>query len=172
MLDAHEPLRSGEIDVLAHWLVVGSPGFTIGPRITRRPRALAVAAGHPLARERSVSVEALADHLVPNWAVGGLDDRLRQAILPVRTPSGRVLRTHPEPVRTVAEAASLIARGKVVHPTVQMRHFGNDQVVLVPIHDLPPIPLGLVWRTSQENARIRALARVARDLTSGRLSPR
>jgi hypothetical protein len=46
-----------------------------------------------------------------------------------------------------------------------MQHrFGSDQIVLVPIHDMPPVPLGLVWCTSHENARIRALAQVARGL--------
>ena len=84
-------------------------------------------------------------------------------MVPSRTPSGRPVRVHPTAVRTVGETASLIARGLVVAPTVtSMRHrFGNDQIALVPIHDLSPVPLGLVWCTSHENTRIRALAHVA-----------
>jgi hypothetical protein len=66
------------------------------------------------------------------------------------------------PVRTPSEAASLVARGQVVLPTVDMQHFGGDQIVLVAIRDLPPVPLGLIWCTTRENARIRALADVAR----------
>jgi hypothetical protein len=47
-----------------------------------------------------------------------------------------------------------------------MRHrFGNDQIVLMPTRDLPPCRWGLVWCTARENARIRALAEVARALT-------
>jgi hypothetical protein len=47
-----------------------------------------------------------------------------------------------------------------------MRHrFGNHRIVLVPIRDMPPVPLGLVWCTAHENARIRALAQAARALT-------
>jgi hypothetical protein len=47
-----------------------------------------------------------------------------------------------------------------------MQHrFGNDRIVLVPIHDLPPIPLGLIWSTAHENGRIRALAQTAHGLT-------
>ncbi len=40
--------------------------------------------------------------------------------------------------------------------------FQRDDIVLVPIHDLPPLPLGLIWRTAAQDARIRALAEVAR----------
>jgi hypothetical protein len=36
--------------------------------------------------------------------------------------------------------------------------------VLISIEGLPPIPLGLVWRTSRENPRIRALNEVARSM--------
>lgn len=42
----------------------------------------------------------------------------------------------------------------------------GDNIVLVPIRDLPPLPLGLIWRTAHENARIRALAEVASHLAS------
>jgi hypothetical protein len=37
-------------------------------------------------------------------------------------------------------------------------------ISLVPIRDLPPIPLGLIWRTGHENAMIRALADTTRRL--------
>lgn len=53
-------------------------------------------------------------------------------------------------------------------PTSMQHRFGNDQIVLVPIHDLPPVPLGLIWSTSHENARIRALAQAAHGLTRAR----
>ena len=49
-------------------------------------------------------------------------------------------------------------------PTVTTQHFPNDQIVLIPIRDMPPVPLGLIWRTLHENERIRALAKVARSL--------
>src|SRR5919198_4563575 len=51
LADAYTPLRTGEIDVLLCWLVLDDPGLTLGPEIARYPRALAVAADHPLARE-------------------------------------------------------------------------------------------------------------------------
>lgn len=163
LVDSYTPLRSGEIDVLVCWLVLDEPDLTRGPTIAEYPRVLAVAADHQLAHEQSVSVEVLGDYAVPNWAYQGSADRVRQAMVPSHTPCGRPVRVHPTAIRTVGETASLIARGQVVAPTVtSMRHrFGNDQIALVPIHDLPPMPLGLVWCTSHENARIRALAHVA-----------
>ena len=98
---------------------------------------------------------------MPNWDFQGLAVQVLRAMVPTRTPSGRPVPVHPTPVRTVTEVASLTARGQVVLPTVQMQRFGTDRIVLVPIHDLPPVPLGLVWCTAHENARIRALAAVA-----------
>lgn len=71
---------------------------------------------------------------------------------------------HRVAIRTSGEAASLIARGQVVVPTLTTQHFPGDQIVLIPIRDMPPVPLRLIWRTLHVNARIRALAKVARSL--------
>ena len=56
-------------------------------------------------------------------------------------------------------------RGRIVHPTSStVPIFNRDDIVLVPIEGLPPIPLGLVWCTSRDNPRIRALNEVARSM--------
>jgi DNA-binding transcriptional LysR family regulator len=165
LADAYGPLRSGEIDVLMCWLVLDDPSLTLGPEIALYPRVLAVAADHPLAKEQSVSVEVLGDYPVPNWDYHGLADRVRRAMVPSRTPSGRAVQVHPTPVRTIGEVTSLVARGQVVVPTVAMQHFPSEQIVVIPIRDMPPVPLGLIWPTRHENARIRALTEVARSLT-------
>jgi DNA-binding transcriptional LysR family regulator len=174
LTDSMGPLQAGEIDVMVCWLVLDEPGLTVGPAIATYPRMLAVGADHPLAGEKTVSVEVLGDHPVPNWVHRGLDDRIRQAMVPARTPSGRPVAVHPTPVRTVGEVASIIARGKVVLPvTASMRNrWGNDHVVLIPIRDMAPVSLGLIWRTAHENARIRALAHTARTLTASPGTPR
>lgn len=95
LADSYTPLRSGEIDVLVCWLVLDEPDLTRGPTIAEYPRVLAVAEDHPLAHEQSVSVEVLGDYPVPNWAYQGSADRVRQAMVPSRTPSGRPVRVHP-----------------------------------------------------------------------------
>jgi len=60
----------------------------------------------------------------------------------------------------------LVARGQVVHPTVtsMASKLVRDDIVLVPIADLPPLPLGLIWRPAHEHARTRALLRTAQAI--------
>ena len=89
---------------------------------------------------------------------------LHDAIFPPRAPSGREIRRGPA-VRSIHELVSLVARGRIVHPTASgIPMFTRDDVALVPITGLPPLPLGLIWVTAPENARIRALAEAARSI--------
>src|SRR6202021_1613202 len=98
---------------------------------------------------------------------------------PLRSPAarrgGRALqlarrgaaRTPPRPLaRPPGAAPALVPRGLVVPPTVTLvaSKLVRDDIALVPITDLPPLPLGLMWCTARENARIRALAQTAADL--------
>lgn len=164
LADSYTPLRTGEIDVLVCWLVLDEPRLTHGPAIASCRRVLAVADDHPLANEERVSVEVLADYPVPNWEFEGIAIQVRRAMVPSRTPSGRPVLVHPTAVRTTSEAVSLVARKQAVLPTVSLQRFENHRIVLIPIDDMPPVPLGLVWWTANENERIRALAKVANDL--------
>jgi hypothetical protein len=43
----------------------------------------------------------------------------------------------------------------------------RDDIALIPIKDLPPLRLGLIWCTAHDNARIQALAETARTLPHG-----
>ena len=118
-----------------------------------------------LAGQRTASVEDLADEevaLLPPTIPPAVYD----LIVPPRTPSGRPIR-RTQPVQTIHEILSLVARGLIVHPTSStVPIFDRNDVVLIPISDLPPLPLGLVWRTSRENPRIRALNQTARAMTA------
>src|SRR6266702_3322214 len=65
-------------------------------------------------------------------------------------------------VQTIDEILSFVARGRIVHPTSSAVFiFDRDDVALIPISDLPPLPLGLVWCISRENPRICALDQIA-----------
>ena len=89
---------------------------------------------------------------------------LYDAIIPPRTPSGRAI-GRTQPVRGIHELVALVARGRIVHPTAAgIPMFSRDDIALVPITDLPPLPLGLIWCTAHENARIQALAETVRCL--------
>jgi DNA-binding transcriptional LysR family regulator len=164
--DPYESLRSGDIDVLVNWLVLAEPDLTAGPVIEYRERVLAVGREHRLAARESVSLEDLGDEEVHD-NVPTLPVVLYDAIVPPVTPSGRPIpRTHPW--RSAQDVAALIARGRIVHPTMaSVPFFTRGDIVLIPIRDLPPMPLGLIWCTAHENARIRSLAAIAR-----RLAPR
>jgi DNA-binding transcriptional LysR family regulator len=165
--DPFSGLRRGQADVLVNWLVVDEPDLTTGPAIAYYDRVLAVGAGHRLATRKSVSVEELADEAVarpPSTFPASIAD----ALLAPRAPSGRVVRrvavVDGSGQAWLGAVASGVARGEIVHPTMRgVTAVENRGLVMVPIHDLPRMPLGLIWRTATEDARIRALAEVARS---------
>jgi DNA-binding transcriptional LysR family regulator len=167
MFDAYRPLLRGDIDVLCNWLAVDEPGLVAGAAFAHYQRALVVAAAHRLAGQRTVSVEDLAGEevaLLPPSTPAAVYDLL----IPPRTPSGRPIR-RTQPVQSINETLSLVARGRIVHPTSStIPMFNRDDLVLIPIDDLPPLPLGLVWCASRENQRIRALNDVARSMGAGK----
>lgn len=158
--DAYRGLRRGDIDVLCNWLAVDEPDLTAGAVFAYYQRALAVATSHRLAGRSTVSAEDLAGEevaLLPASTPAAVYDLL----VPPRTPSGRPIR-RTQPVQTINEILSLVARGRIVHPTSStVPIFNRDDLVLIPLAGLPPLPLGLVWCTSRESPRIRALNEVA-----------
>ena len=161
--DPYSALRRGELDVLVNWLAVDEADLTIGPVLEQRDRVLAVASSDPMATWPSVSLEDLADREVA-LMTPPFPPALYDAIAPPGTPSGRVIR-RTEPARSIHELVSLIARGQIVWPTASgIPMFVRDDIALVPIKDLPPLPLGLIWCTAHDNARIQALAETARSL--------
>jgi DNA-binding transcriptional LysR family regulator len=161
--DPYGPLRRGEIDVLVFYQVVDEPDLIAGPLIGLRDRVLAVGQGHRIASRESVCVEDLGDEDVdekpPNFPAA-LFDQLR----PATTPSGRPIR-RTYPWRGDDDLFTAVARGQIVLPAVRgPALLGRADLVLVPIRDLPPAPLGLIWCTEREDARIRALAAAARAI--------
>jgi hypothetical protein len=52
-----------------------------------------------------------------------------------------------------------------VHPvTARSIYLSRDDMAAVPIKDLPPLPLGLVWPTAHDSTQLRTLADLARSL--------
>lgn len=154
--DAYRSLRQGDIDVLCNWLAVDEPDLTAGAAFAYYQRALAVAPSHHLAKRAAVSVEDLADEEVA-LPPPTIPRAVYDLIVPPCTPSGRPIR-RTKPVRTIHEILSHVARGQIVHPTSSdVSMFDRDDIVLIAITDLPPLPLGLVWCTNRANPRIRAL---------------
>jgi DNA-binding transcriptional LysR family regulator len=161
--DPYAQLRSGDVDTLVNWLVVDEPDLTAGPVIEYRERALAVGRGHRLQTRESVSIEDLADEEVHDNAAS-FPDALYDAIVPRFTPAGRPIR-RTFPWISDEDVLTAVARRRIVHPTMRgTALFSRADFVLIPIRDMPPMPLGLIWCTAHENARIQALAAIARHL--------
>jgi DNA-binding transcriptional LysR family regulator len=158
--DPYAPLRRGEIDAEVNWLIVDEQDLTTGPVIDYRDRVLAMGRGHRLAARESVCVEDLGDEETHENSAD-FPDALFDVMVPRFTPSGRPIR-RTYPWRDDEDVLTAVARGRIVHPGMRGTALaGRTDLVLVPFSDLPPMPLGLIWCTAHENARIRALAATA-----------
>jgi DNA-binding transcriptional LysR family regulator len=160
VMDPYKALRAGEIDVLVNWLAVDEPDLKVGPAIEYQRRLLAVSSQHRLANRDTVGV----DDLVGEAALD-VPDTFPRALFDAWIPSTAAgLTLVPvERANEMAAVWSLVARGRIIHPTVESMtgKLGRDDIVLIPISDLPKMPLGLIWDRAHENARIRELATVA-----------
>ena len=165
MADPYLGLRRGDIDVLCNWLILDEADLVSGPAIDHRRRVLAVGHSHRLAAQRSVSVEDLGDELAYATSASSFPAALQEALLPRCTPSGRPIRRFSTNSHSLTEFLPLVAGGQVVHATLEgVPLLTRGDVVLIPITDLPPMPLGLIWSAAAENQQILALAEIARSL--------
>ncbi|GJF32692.1 LysR family transcriptional regulator [Kitasatospora sp. NE20-6] len=161
LFNSRASLLDGSVDVLLASYPFG--GMARGPAVLTERRVLAVAAGHPLAREESVSLEVLAEHPVVQYpkatSVGFKRDRT-----PERTPAGRPVPKGPSG-NTFSEMLSLVALGRGVLPVGEhsRRYYPRQDVVYVPIHDAPPIHRGPVWREGNTTGRVRAFVTALLD---------
>jgi DNA-binding transcriptional LysR family regulator len=159
-----EPLRRGELDILAIPLPIEEPDLVVGPIMSREPRVLAVASDHPLARQADVSIEDVADYAVQPLAASprGMMDEL----VPRVTPSGRPIRRLARRPGSAYEVSLLVARGRIVQPTVPSAAIfvGRANIVLVPIRDMRPSRSALVWRRGTTDPPLHAFVRTTRDV--------
>ena len=129
-------LRAGDIDVQIVRLPVKEPDLTVGPVIYTEPIVLAVGATHRLAGRKSVSYEDLADETVMG---GARPDYWREILVPVRTPSGRLIPIGPS-VSNFQEMIPILVTGEAVSPVHAQaaRYYARPDIAYVPIHDAPP----------------------------------
>lgn len=159
ILDQQDRLVTGDIDILVGWEALARDGMFPGPTIGYRDRCVAVGVSHPLAGSPSISIDELADHTVTNWRNPPVLDGVSEAFNPASTPSGHPIPRDSQQVQTAAEIASRVARGRVVHPTVDgiAMFTGHHGIELIPLTGLPPLGLHLFRRTDLANPAAAAL---------------
>lgn len=160
------PLRRGEVDLVVTRLPLDQPDITVGPVLSGADqRVVMVGRTHPLAGRTDLSVEDLADHDVKR--PHGVPAELAEATCPSRTPSGRPIRFVDAPVDDVAELLLLLARGRLVHPTVApfSGHFQHPEVVTIPLRDLPPSACALASLREHEDPARDAFVQIVEELS-------
>jgi DNA-binding transcriptional LysR family regulator len=159
-------LRDNDVDLMATWIPLEQPDLVVGPTLTRQPRVLAVARGHPLAKRDAVDVEELADHRVLRFE--NLPKELSEAVAPSRTPRGRRIPGTRSPIgdHAILELPVRVARSEIVFPTVPSAaaYMGESDLAFVPITGMPPLRSALVWRRPARDPKLREFIRVAREV--------
>lgn len=162
------PLRAGEVDVLVTQFPIDEQDLTCGPVAFSVPRMLAVPAGHPLARRASVCLEDLA-HTKVFACVGEVPMYWQEHNTPLRTPSGRPIE-RGEQASTLQETLALVGAGKGISPVGAdvAQRYSPRGVAYVPLEDADPLEYGPVWRSADENARIRTFVQECSQVAAAR----
>jgi DNA-binding transcriptional LysR family regulator len=152
-----EPLRAREVDMLAARLPLEQPDVATGPILSHERRLLMVASDDPLAAREAVSVDDFADRLIdyPETYPREMVD----AFVPPVSPSGRRLRRIP--TTTVEEVRLRVARGEMVHATVECLAdlWRHPTTTFVPISDLAPSETALAWLKTNRSPKIDTFVR-------------
>lgn len=157
--DPFDPLRQGEVDLVTAWLPVQEEGLSVACVLREEPLNLIVPSQHPLASRSAVSVEDLADLVVP--AIRGPAEWLA-TVLPMRTPSGREIRRAHE-VTTYSEVLALVAGGEAVCPVPDegRRYYPWPGVSYVPFSDAEPVRWALISRRGRVRPIVEDFVQVA-----------
>ncbi|SHN47219.1 LysR family transcriptional regulator [Cryptosporangium aurantiacum] len=162
-------LQEGTVDLALATLPVREPDIVTGPVLVSEARFLAVPVGHPFARRDTLSVEDLASVTMLQLP-DTLPESMRADRTPEVTPSGRPIRTGRS-AATFQEMMTLVGAGHGVFPVGAnvRRYYVRPDIVYVHLQDAPPLQWGLLWRTDNATARVRAFNDAAVDhVTAGR----
>ena len=172
LLDRFEPLRRGDVDLMVSVLPLEEPDLVAGPTLSRDARVLAVADDHPLGARAEVTTEDIADYEVVDLR-GLVPPELETLLIPETAASGRPMKRRRLKHHDWSELITMIARGKIVHPTVLSLadQFAQPGIRCVPISDLPLWTSALVWRRSDSGRRLRAFVEVAESVLDERAEP-
>jgi DNA-binding transcriptional LysR family regulator len=163
-LDVVGPVYGGELierlgrdEIDAGLVRLPVPGFRIAlQEITRHPMAVALPADHPLADRPQVGLPELRDEPVISLLANrgaGLLTVIHSAFL-AHGFSPNIVQEAPD-THTIM---SLVGAGAGIGLVpASAGHIKLPGVVLVPVPDIPAIPLALAWRENDANPALRAL---------------
>ncbi|MER5261649.1 LysR substrate-binding domain-containing protein [Actinosynnema sp. NPDC002837] len=161
-------LRDGTVDLALTTFPVLEPDITTGPALVSEARFLAVPIGHPFACRDRLSVEDLAT--VPVLRLPDtLPESLRADHAPATTPAGLPIPAGRS-AATFQELLTLVGAGHGVLPVGAnvRRYYARPDTAYVHLHDAPPVHWGLLWRTDNATARVRAFSTAADDYVTAR----
>jgi DNA-binding transcriptional LysR family regulator len=162
--DRFEPLRAGDVDVIAGRVAGDEPDLVTGPVLAHERWVLAVAADHPLSQRAEVTTDDIADYEVSDVR-GLVPAELVGVIVPEKAASGRPMKRRRLRHHDWSELTTMLARGKLVHPTTaSIGAQFPPGIRCVPIADLPAWPSALVWRRNDRSPWLRAFAGVAEEV--------
>ncbi|WP_371636491.1 LysR family transcriptional regulator [Streptomyces zaomyceticus] len=165
LVDPFGGLRDGSIDVQMTEFPVEEPDIATGRLIFAEPRSLMVPAVHPLARERSVCLEDLADTVLVTLADARVPRYWMDRHFPRRTPSGRPIPQGPA-TGFWPEVLVHVAAGAGVSTVAARaeRFYSRPGLVFVPFRDAPTVDYGLMWPTANANPLVRPFLDVVDEI--------
>jgi DNA-binding transcriptional LysR family regulator len=133
----------------------------------REPRAVVMAATHPLAGRRELTVADVLDETWPGCHPA--IDRRWRSFWTLDRERGGPARMSQERITSAAQGIELVASGQAIAtvPVSMAEGFAHPGIVGVPVVDAGPASLALVWRTNQENPLVDALVRIAEAEVDG-----
>lgn len=159
----YAPLQRRQVDMMVARLPLHDlpPGITVGPVIDSDERLLAVPADHPVAVRGEATLEDLAD--LGAFTLTSSPPHLTCPFVPLYTPSGRLIpRRHA--FSSYTQMLELVAQHEGAHPLAAslLRFHRHPGVAFVPIPDLPPVEVALLWPAEAGTTGIGEFVDVAR----------
>ena len=151
-------LHRGEVDAVLATIVGTEPGLLAGPVLGYESMVLAAPHDHVLATRSSLSTHDFA----AEWMLeilGSGAGRPPHGSDALGVSGDAFPGTENSLVRTWHELLALVAAGQgVALLTASVaQYFSSPDVRFVPVTDLPPTPVGLIWRQADQHAPIRTL---------------
>ncbi|AKA02251.1 LysR substrate-binding domain-containing protein [Streptomyces noursei] len=149
LTDPFSALRRDELDVLVVKFGIQEPDLVTSEVLHFESRAVVVGARHPLAGRDAVSIEEVAAYDAFDRP-GDFPAYLWDELVPHRTPQGRPIRRRHR-VDDIAEMMAVVVQSDAVHLSVaSLADLAPPAIRVVPVPDLPPVPVRLAWYRHRE----------------------